>query len=134
MTNEYTTDQLRIIRILAYITLTLLYIECRFIIKLQPAFKTDDHILWIKCRMKTGPFGDLYAKYYKFHQWVLLSFRALKTSNIETPFWCNKVILGCCNKLVTCALKMWLEFILICYIVARDCVKLLHWWSFVYPA
>ena len=37
MTNVYTTQQLRIVRILAYTTLTLLYIECRFMVELKLA-------------------------------------------------------------------------------------------------
>ena len=37
MTNGYTMQQLRIVRILAYTTLTLLYIEFRFMVELKLA-------------------------------------------------------------------------------------------------
>ena len=37
MTNGYTTQQLRVVRILVYTTLTLLYKECRFMVELKLA-------------------------------------------------------------------------------------------------
>ena len=137
MTNGYTMQQLRIVRILAYTTLTLLYIECLFMVELKLATRIQkqwSHPL-IQMLSKNRALRNLYAKYYRFHRWVLSSFRILKTSHIETPFWCSKVILARWNELVTCALKIWPDFTLICYIVAKDCVMLLHWWSFVhFPA
>ena len=96
MTNGYTTQQLRIVRILAYTTLTLLYIECRFMVELKLATRIQkqwSHPL-IQMLSKNRALRNLYAKYYRFHRWVLSSFRILKTGHIETPFWCSKVIIA----------------------------------------
>ena len=38
----------------------------------------------------------------------------------------NKVQLECYDELVTCVLKMWPDFALICHIMAWDFVMLLH--------
>ena len=50
MTSGYTTRQLRIVIIPTQITHTLFNIDCLFIVQLtlQPAFKSDNHILWSK--------------------------------------------------------------------------------------
>ena len=70
MTNGYTTQQLRIVRILAYTTLTLLYIECRFMVELKLATciqKQRSHPL-IQMLSKNRALRNLYAKYYRFHR------------------------------------------------------------------